>query len=264
MNTMHFQNFIRFLVLVISTISVVSAGNSSDDAKKIRVRFYGEAGCPMCRKFVTQVWMPLWTDLDFREFLDYDFVSWGNAYFATDACGSGPYDPQERACWYQHCIDPAADGDKACFGSDTVVYQHGPKEGHTDIYETCIKKLFGLETAVDFTYCAEGPNLDDDSLDAKALMTLCASKLVPNKTADLDRIQQCLEDNGRELEIENAKQTPTHTGVPYILVGDKPVSNFVDIKKVICSRLREKEGELLPIACKSNFLVSHIFWWMKR
>jgi hypothetical protein len=239
------QYHLTILYLLIS-LSIGFA--SSKD--KVKVRFYGEALCPFCRKFVTEVWQPIWNDLELRDFIDYDFIPWGNAYFETDECGSGPYNAEQRACWYRKCIDVSSDDDKKCFGSEIVIYQHGEKEGQTDIYEACVKKLFGLDFAVEFTYCTEGPNMDDQSMDAKALMNKCASQLVPQ--TDLDSIQQCLEEDGQALQITNAKQTPTHPGVPYVLIEGEPVEDFLHTKEVICSSLKKKGVTSLPKACEDT------------
>lgn len=236
----------------------VTAKNSAiieNDQDKVSVRFYGEAMCPFCRKFVTEVWQPIWEDLEFRDYIDYDFIPWGNAYFGTETCGSGPYSAQQRACWYQHCIETQSDDEPSCFGSEKVVYQHGLKEGQMDVYESCIKTLFGLDFAVQFTYCAEGPNMDDDSMDAKTLMTKCASDVIPK--VDLESIQECSDIQGRKLEIHNAKQTPTHPGVPYVVINANPIDDITKTKEIICTTLKEKGVEALPKACHfidSNFL----------
>lgn len=237
---------ISILLCAATTAAAANHDGNEGNDEKVSVRFYGEAMCPFCRKFVTEVWKPIWDDLEFRDYLDYDFIPWGNAYFATDRCGSGPYNSQERACWYQHCIVTQSDDEPSCFGSEAV-YQHGPKEGQTDIYESCIKTLFGLDFAVEFTYCAEGPNMDDDSMDAMALMTTCASQVIPK--VDLESIQECFEIQGRKLEIHNAKQTPTHPGVPYVVVNGRPIEDISNTKQIICTTLKEKGVEALPKAC---------------
>ena len=230
-------------LFVIGTSDSTNTSNSED--KKVTVRFYGEAQCPFCRKFVTEVWQPIWSDLELRKFIDYDFIPWGNAYFATEKCGSGPYSAQERGCWYQNCIESSNDSDE-CFAGE-VVYQHGLKEGQTDIYESCVKDLFGLEDAVAFTHCVEGPNMDH-IIDAEALMRKCLVK-----TQDANIIQDCLEKRGRDIEISNAKQTPTHPGVPYVIVDGDPVDDMMKIKEIICKTLENKNGvDPFPKACQDR------------
>ena len=69
----------------------------------------------------------------------------------------------------------------------------------------CVKTLFGLDSAVEFTYCAEGPLMDDENLDADLIMAVCGALVIPDVDY-LHTIEKCLEIQGRELEIENAKK----------------------------------------------------------
>lgn len=225
---------VSLLVQEVSSAAVF-APLEVEDAPVVSVRFYGESQCPYCRKFVTEIWDPIWKDTELRQWIDYDFVPWGNAYFATDHCGSGPYNSQERACWYQECILTTSDDEEACFGSGKAVYQHGEKEGQIDIYESCILQDVGLDAAVEFTYCAEGPNMDDESLDAQQLMETCAPEGV-----DASKVHECFETRGTEIEIANSKKTPEHPGVPYVLVDGKPVDDPFATHQVICNSLAKK------------------------
>lgn len=119
------------------------------DDSLVSVMFYGESQCPFCRKFV-EVWQTIWTDPGFRKVVDYDFIPWGNAYFATTECGQGPeYNSDERHCWAKKCggrefRDDDDDDDDDCFGPGPAIYQHSKKEGEVDIYESCVKKILGL------------------------------------------------------------------------------------------------------------------------
>jgi Gamma interferon inducible lysosomal thiol reductase (GILT) len=233
----------------------------------VSVRFYGESMCPFCRKFVTEAWPAVWNDEGIRPYLDYDMVAWGNAYFATEECGEGPYSPDERACWYKKCIptapvpspgigrrtrglrvDHLTGTQEECF-SGPVVYQHGQKEGIVDIYETCIKEDCGLEDAVTFSYCAEGKIMDNDHLTAQQIMRVCS---VSMHSVDSDKVQDCYETRGRELEIANAKITPAHPGVPYVLVDGEPLDNPLEVKKAICDRLKAKgiQDRDFPDSCR--------------
>jgi len=231
-----------------STAAASTAGlDNIDNTATVTVRFYGEAQCPFCRKWVEEVWPLIWNDKEMMAFIDYDFVPWGNAYFATTMCGKGPYDSQERACFYDHCITSAADDGDACFGGDAI-YQHSEKEGQVDIYETCILKNVGLDAAVAFTFCAEGPDMDNDQMSALELLKECAPDGVDPK-----EVQACLESQGKKLEIENAKKTPVHPGVPYVVVDGKPLEGnpFTDTQDAICKALKQK-GATLPKACSSK------------
>ena len=234
--------------LLILPLSFYFAYAADDSAVRVTVRFYGEAQCPFCRKFV-MTFNDIWNDPELRQYLDYDFVPWGNAYFSTDKCGSGPYDPQERACWYEECITQSSDDEDACFGGN-VVYQHGNKEGNIDIYESCILQDVGLDAAVDFTFCCEGPNMDDGSMCAQQLMQKCIPKGV-----NPENVQKCLETRGRKIEIANAKKTPAHPGVPYVLVDNESLDNPLEVRQAICDQLSSKGVQ--PTSCQQHQRKSH-------
>ena len=228
-------------VIVAIASSAAAADTPSGDSTKVTVQFYGEAACPFCRKFVEEAWFEIWSDKELRSYIDYDMVAWGNGYFETDACGRGPYDPSERACFYEKCITASSDDEEACFGGEPV-YQHSDKEGMVDIYETCILEDSGLEAAVAFTFCAEGSGMDHDEISAYKLMTECTPDGV-----DPSEVETCLKTRGRQLEIANAKKTPAHPGVPYVVVDGTPMDNPFDTKKLICENL-EKQG-VSPKGC---------------
>ena len=242
-----------------------SVSHAADTGKVVKVRFYGESQCPFCRKFVTSSWKLVWDDDEFRSLIDYDYIPWGNAYFATDVCGRGPYNAEERQCWWKECIggnggggrrnssswNNNSDDDDDCF-KGPVVYQHSEKVGLVDIYESCVKELYGIDEAVDFTYCAEGPKMDQGDIpEAKDLMQSCAK--FP------DDVQLCFDLRGRLLEIDNARQTPDHPGVPYVVVDGEALDNPFQVKDVICERLqRDGLNIKIPAACdKANPSLRH-------
>jgi hypothetical protein len=228
----------------------------------VTVEFYGEAQCPYCRKFVQEAWPTVWEDDELMKHVQYDFVAWGNAYFSTAKCSSSSsssssnsqYDPQERACWYKECIETSPDnikrteGDDDCF-SGKVIYQHSEKEGMVDIYENCVKLHYGLETAVDFTYCCEGPNMDDPTLaTAHDLLVKCANGDDSSSAFDADVIQDCLETHGHIMEVLAAKQTPSHPGVPYVVVDGESLEDPFSIQKAICDRLVDRMMMMMMMA----------------
>ena len=200
------------------------------------VRFYGESQCPFCRNFVTDVWQPIWEDPEFRSSVDYDFIPWGNAYFASEACGKGPYSSTERHCWAQKCQDSTSDNEEECYGGKAI-YQHSEKEGQVDIYESCVKALLGIEVAVTFTYCCEGKNMDDTSMTAQELMELC---LADSSKEDVSNVQSCYENQGHDHEVTNAKKTPPHPGVPYVVVDGVALDNPMETARAICDALHTK------------------------
>jgi hypothetical protein len=280
-------NVIRSTTSLLNTSNTNIIDNDDNDSTVIvSVQFYGEAMCPYCRKFVTEAWPTVWDDEGIRPLINYDMIPWGNAYFATTECGVGPYSSDERACWYNKCISPSTttpsassitttkssnsaaspakmgymeglsvsdskedeDVDDDCF-TGSGVYQHGEKEGIIDIYETCIKDVYSLDDAVTFAYCAEGSIMDNSDLDAYEIMTVCVMSL---NTVDSLTVEDCYTSRGRELEIANAKVTPSHPGVPYVLLDGVPLDDPLSIKTAICERLLQrgmKETDL-PDSCR--------------
>lgn len=236
----------RFDIMVIRNIFllaglVLALNAASTVATTVSVTFYGESQCPMCRQWVTESWQEVWTDSDLMQYVEYDFIAWGNAYFSTAKCGSGPYSAQERACWYDECIVTSSDNEETCFGGD-VVYQHSKKEGEVDIYEMCVKNLFGISNAVDFTYCCEGSKMDNSAQSSEDLMKEC----LPT-TMDPAVVQTCFETEGDQIEISSAKSTPKHPGVPYVEVDGVALDDPFSVKAAICSHLGDIMHENDPI-----------------
>eukprot|EP00521_Asterionellopsis_glacialis_P001561 CAMPEP_0195259778 /NCGR_PEP_ID=MMETSP0706-20130129/8173_1 /TAXON_ID=33640 /ORGANISM="Asterionellopsis glacialis, Strain CCMP134" /LENGTH=231 /DNA_ID=CAMNT_0040313355 /DNA_START=380 /DNA_END=1076 /DNA_ORIENTATION=- len=202
----------------------------------------------------------VWNDPELRALIDYDYIPWGNSYFPTEDCGGiddATYDVDVRQCWYQKCI--THDDDKLveedCFSGEPI-YQHSKKEGQIDVYETCVKDIMGIDAAVSFTYCCEGNNMDDENLpSARDLMEKCIATGdgIRSGIADpVDAVQECLDVRGRSIEIHNAKQTPAHPGVPYVVVDGKPLDDPFSVKDAICERLEAKQGSDMkkPKSCR--------------
>ena len=83
----------------------------------------------------------------------------------------------------------------------------------------------------------------DETPDATALMEQCSQSDVQRQA-----IQDCAETRGRDLEIANAKQTPSHPGVPYVVVDGTPLDDPLKVKDAICARLGDL-GIPLPDSC---------------
>lgn len=212
-----------------------SNDNGNDNDKLVvTVEFFGESQCPYCREFVRDAWPAVWEDKELMQYVRYDFFAWGNSYFSIPSCSQeDSYDRDDRACWYKECIEvPEGQADDDCFAGD-VIYQHSEKEGQVDIYEMCVKLHYGLDVAVDFTYCCEGPKMDDSG-SARDLLLACSENIDP------DLIHSCFYKHGHIIEVWAAKHTPTHPGVPYVLVDGQALSDPFSVRKAICERLIQK------------------------
>lgn len=217
--------------------------DNSPQSTKVKVEFYGESMCPFCRKFVAEAWPAVWRNEDLKEFVDYTMVPWGNAYFTTQACGGAPYNAQTRACWYKNCVETSAD-DPDCFEGE-IVYQHGPDEGILDIYESCVLNELGITVGVEFAECVEGSNMEKYKHDVPALVEECLSCRKCRNTVDACVHSQ----RGKDLEIQMAKKTPSHPGVPYIVVNGKAIDNPLAVKQAVCETLSEQDR---PESCGSS------------
>jgi hypothetical protein len=242
------MKFLSAFLLVYQALITKSTATAASPT--VKIQFYGEAQCPFCRQFFTEVFVPqVWLDVEgLRQHIDFDMVAWGNSYFATVECGKGPYSSDERACWYKKCMANNLQHDCECFKGDSV-YQHGEKEGIVDVYETCIKVDYSLEDAVAFTYCAEGSIMDNQDLKAEQILKICSVSL---NNVDSDAVQRCYEERGKKLEIANAQATPEHPGVPYVLLDGESLDNPMGIKAAICDALQTKGIDKLPDSCNNG------------
>lgn len=158
------------------------------------------------------------------DIVDFAFHPWGNAYYATKRCGVGPYDADQRRCWFKTCLNstsPPAD----CFGN--IVAQHGEEEKFVNIVQACaIKHYPESATYWPFIQCTEG-NYQSGAKGLKA----CATKT----GLDFHALRICAAgDEGAEAAEIQAKATPDHPGVPYILVNGHPIDDTKNLLKAVC------------------------------
>jgi len=170
--------------------------------------------------------------------MDFQVYPWGNAYYATEACGKGPYDPDERHCWVQRCIQasPAPDD---CFPADgEVVAQHGPEERDVDILEACAATQNpDWHTSWPYIHCMETKYEQEGTKASHA----CAE----HAKIDGDRIEACAKGpEGLAAEVAMAKATPDHAGVPFLLVNGASVDgDGPSLLKAICEAFTGEKPE---------------------
>lgn len=149
---------------------------------------------------------------------------WGNAYYATAACGKGPYSSDERHCWFKRCVEPP-DAPSDCFTAGNIVTQHAEPEKSVNFIEACAIKLNpDWKTYWPFIQCME------EEYSSRAMKT-CASRA----GLDDNAIAKCTAgSDGETVEKEMAKATPDHPGVPYILVNGKAINDPSGLLKAVC------------------------------
>ncbi|CAJ1438188.1 unnamed protein product [Effrenium voratum] len=208
-------------------------------ADKVRVELFAEAGCPFCRAAIAGPVNKTLSTPSVAAIMDFEFFPWGNAYFVTEECkGAGEYDMSARHCYNKRCGAGAASPPKDCFSGD-LVCQHGAQECEADRYLACAKGLGPGFMA--FAHCLEG-GYDSYS---QELVSSCAA----STGLDLEKLKKCSGSSaGDDAVVAQAKATPDHPGVPYMMVNGKPLEQPNDLLKTVCKAYTGTA----PEACKES------------
>jgi len=170
------------------------------------------------------------------EIMDFDFVPWGNAYFAA-VTGNKTYDRGPgMTSWLEQCgmgvKSPPAD----CFTGE-ILCQHGPNECMGNLIEGCVKDLNPTDYWP-FVACYEeppNPSRTDPTYPTK-MLAKCAAETGINGEA----VTACISDPAKALAISttNAKQTaaliPAHEGTPWVLINGRPFQGQ-SLLKAVCA-----------------------------
>lgn len=171
--------------------------------------------------------------------IDFDYIPFGNNYFATAACGGAPYNSTVRHCWSKACYDAAAPAPD-CF-KGTIVTQHGDMELQVNRIEACAKHLtpswrafFPYLRCMEAAYPRSGVNASDG----------CAK----TSRVNADALNACAggADGVAYLALE-ARATPDHPGTPTVLVDGTQVE-AADLLSTVCKALKEAGG-MSPKGC---------------
>lgn len=195
-------------------------------APLVVVKLFAESGCPMCRNAVIRT-IPHMLQADgVEDILDLAVYPFGNAYYGTEACGEGPYDAQQRHCWFARCVAPGAGAPSDCFDVSRMVAQHGETEMKINFIEACAISLNpAWKTYWPFFECME------EQYDLGATES-CAERA----GIEAGPIKECAEgEDGVKIQEHMAKATPDHPGVPYVLVNDKPLDNPDSLLEAVCA-----------------------------
>lgn len=173
-----------------------------------------------------------------KDIVNLQFVPWGNAYYATDACGKGPYSSDERHCWFKSCVQKQSAAADDCY-TGAVVAQHGEDERAANFIEACVVHLNpDWHTYWPFVQCFEADGATAES---------CA------KSAGLDyaAIQKCATGpEGKAVEMAFAKATPDHPGVPYLVIDTTPLDFPSTLLRTVCNAYTGTK----PAGCSSAAL----------
>ena len=174
--------------------------NASPPPAKVSLQVYSESGCPNCQSLVAGDLNKTLTAEGVIDILDFDFVSFGNAYYLQSECPGYPnYDRTDGvACYQKKCgvQSPPAE----CF-EGTIACQHGDIECAGNVLQSCVKDVVDSDVRayMDFNYCFEAayssPNAGE----------LCASAV----GISWNNVSSCVEDPERvqHLMTKAARKT---------------------------------------------------------
>eukprot|EP00933_Yihiella_yeosuensis_P076550 TRINITY_DN8636_c2_g2_i1.p1 TRINITY_DN8636_c2_g2~~TRINITY_DN8636_c2_g2_i1.p1 ORF type:complete len:247 (-),score=57.05 TRINITY_DN8636_c2_g2_i1:76-816(-) len=213
---------------------------------KVKVDFFAEAGCPFCRRTIAGPVNKTLSDPGLAAIMDFDFFPFGNAFFVTKECGgsAGDYDVDVRQCWDKTCGSAAASAPADCF-TGAPVCQHGAPECNANRYLACAKEVSGKESLMkfmSFTHCVEASY---DSFSDAVVMT-CADSIGLDKA----KLSKCYSSSdGDAAVIAQAKATPIHPGVPYLVVDGKALDDPSTFASAVCKAYKGTK----PASCPGFF-----------
>merc|ERR1719414_1735031 len=145
------------------------------------------------------------------DIFDFNYSPNGNNYYTTSECGmSTSYSVSVRQCFNVKCGRDAINRLADCF-SGTLVTQHGANEGNMNRYLACGKK-FETDTVkyFDFVDCME----EGYGKEVDGVAQSCA------KTFEFSALKACYDGaEGDAAQIQEAMNTPSHSGVPYLEIN---------------------------------------------
>lgn len=222
---------------------------STAPGEKVRVEFYGEAGCPNCQDFVAGGLRETLHAPGVAPLLDLEVFPWGNAYFATQKCGGvGEYSVQIRHCYDNVCGRDAKERPSDCFQGKPIC-QHGEPECIANRYLACAKNTTGGHSAVlvPFLDCMEAGYLQEGSEGQyRAVAEQCATLAA----MPFEPVRSCYESKlGDELIVLQASLTPDHPGVPFVVVNGKPMEPETESRllQAVCSAISGDK----PAGCRN-------------
>lgn len=218
-------------------LAIVTASQFS----KVSVQFFGESGCPYCRKFVAESLNMTLEAEGVAAIIDFEFFPWGNAYFVTKTCGgAGAYDPTARKCYNNACGRDASSRPADCFEGPPRC-QHGAAECLGNRYLACAEKVAHKESSVymPFVTCLEANY--DATQGGNDWWAQLAMRCNASGALDASQVIACASvssPDGKAAVAEQAMMTPVHPAVPYVLVAGQPLDDSSQLLKTVCAAYR--------------------------
>lgn len=160
------------------------------------------------------------------DIMDFNFVPWGNAYYAA-VTGNKTYDRGPgMTSWLEQCGMGKAPGSvPADCWTGPVLCQHGPNECMGNLIEGCVKKL-NPNNYWPFVACYEAP--EDPSRTDPTYPSKMLKSCAPQTGIDAAAVTKCVSDPATAHAISNANAqataalVPAHQGTPWVLINGKP------------------------------------------
>ena len=205
---------------------------------------------PACQSLVSGALNTTLTASGVADILDYDFISFGNAYYLQEDCPGYPsYDRSDGvACWQTKC--GVTNPPDECWTGD-LVCQHGADECELNAIETCAKSIAGEEFVKysEFNYCVEGMFPPSE-----AEVEGCASKAL----LDMDAINSCVVDSSQLASLQKDEGYKTAQamipGTPTVVLNGEAMSNTNLLLRQVCAAFKDANpGEMVPAGCPAKF-----------
>lgn len=153
------------------------------------------------------------------ELIDFEYSPWGNAYFATAACGgAGTYNVNARRCFDEKCGLGVAARPADCF-TGPLICQNGALECVMNRYMACAKHVYGTGAFLSYMpYIQCLDNQFGETTDATS--GTIASQCAVATGLDFNAIKLCYDGaDGDTASINEAMATPNHPFCPHVLVN---------------------------------------------
>ncbi|GMH63343.1 hypothetical protein TL16_g03686 [Triparma laevis f. inornata] len=180
--------------------------------------------------------------------LDFNFISFGNAYFLQEDCPGYPsYDRSDGVpCWQSKCgVDSPPEG---CFSGE-LACQHGDDECAGNAAETCVKHLKpDFKDYMSFAYCYEAsfpPSADDISGCAEAIGLTTSD--IDACTSDTSLMASLQQTEGYATAQQGIPGTPT-----VILNGESMSSTRLMLRQVCKAFATLNPSAKSPAGCSSS------------
>lgn len=146
-----------------------------------------------------------------------------------------------------------------------------------NLYETCISTQIYNDTmsAIEFSYRVEKQWWSDKSaMDAKKLMHAVVTEQMHEQGQDtsaiaavIQKVEDCYQANALTLDssaaagstnliVQNAKKTPPHPGVPYVMVDGKQVADITKLAAAVCDACKARKTLKCPSDCDTQSLAT--------